>query len=194
MRRHGRDLLFLLLVAAGLVLYLARPQRPAQWAAAARWWGSLLPYRGLEDGAAWFQGEPALRPPADYSQSAMGPLAVFGGQLEYLGADTAATLGPGDEVHVWLITYWRCPASGCGYRVRYRWGESGAGMVLATHDLEGPGAGRAGDLAVDRLLLPAEAWARGIVGVEVEGPQRTLEVVSVSLAVQGTTHLWIWQK
>ncbi len=194
MKKHWREALFLLLAAAGLVLYLARPERAEQWRRTAQWWGDLVSYRGLEESAPRFQGEPILRPPADYSQSGLVPLATFGRQLQYLGADTAVTLGPSGAVHVWLLTYWRCPPSSCSYRVRYRWGQSGAGMVLATHDLPGRTAVRSGDIAVDRLLLPPEALSRGVVGVEVEGEQCLLEVVSAVLAVRGPTHLLIWQK
>lgn len=194
MKKHWREVLFLLLVAAGLVLYLAQPERAEQWRTTARWWGSLIAYRGLWESAPRFQGESVLRPPTDYGQSGLAPLATFGGQLQYLGADTAATLGPANELHVWLLTYWRCPATPCDYRVRYRWGQSGTGMLLATHDLQGPTAFRSGDIAVDRLLLPPEALSRGVVGVEVEGRQRPLEVVSAALAVRGTTRLLIWQK
>ena len=104
-QRHWRDILFTLLVVAGLVLYLARPERAEQWGTTGRWWETLFSYPGLEESAVRFEGEPVLRPPADYSQSALTALASFDGALDYLGADTAVTYGQDGVVHLWLLTY-----------------------------------------------------------------------------------------
>lgn len=192
LKAHWRDILFTLLVAAGLVLYLTRPERAAQWADTGRWWDALFHYRGLEKGAARFEDEAILRPPAGYSQSGLTALASFGGALEYLGADTAVTWGQDRAAHLWLLTYWRCPAVGCDYRVRYTWGQSGPGMGLAVHDLARPGL-RSGDYVVDHLLLP-EAAAEGVIAVQVEAGGALLPVRSPILKVAEATRLYIWQK
>jgi hypothetical protein len=189
---HWRDLLFTLLVAAGLVLYLARPERAAQWVDTGRWWESCLHYAGLEESAARFEGEAVLRSPANYDQSGLTALASFDGALEYLGADTAVTWGQDGVAHLWLLTYWLCPAAACDYQARYTWGQSGPGMVLAVHNLARPEL-RSGDYVVDHLLLPEAAW-EGVVAVQVQGESGLLEVISPILQIEEGTRLYIWQK
>jgi hypothetical protein len=192
LKTRWRDFLFTLLVAVGLVLYLARPERAAQWVATGRWWEGLLHYPGLEERAARFEGEPILRPPADYGQSGLTALASFDGALEYLGADTAVTWGQDGVAHLWLLTYWHCPAAACDFRVRYTWGRSGPGMALAVHNLARPEL-RSGDYVVDHLLLP-EAAVEGVVAVQVDGGGPPLPVVSPILQVEEGVRLYIWQK
>jgi len=191
-KTHWRDLLFTLLVVAGLVLYLVRPERAAQWAATGRWWETLFHYPGLEEGAARFEGEALLRPPADYSQSGLTALASFDDALGYLGADTAITWGQDGVAHLWLLTYWHCPVAACAYRVRYTWGQSGPGMVLTAHDLARPEL-RSGDYVVDHLLLP-EAAVEGVVAVQVEAGGAPMGATSPILEIEEGTRLYIWQK
>lgn len=192
LRTHGRDVALTLLIVSGLVLYLGRPERVAQWAAAGERWGALLHYGGLEESAARFEGEALLRPPADFSASQLAALATFGGALEYLGADTAVTVGADGAAHLWLRTYWRCPDGVDDYRVRYTWGRSGAGMALAAHDLARP-AVRSGDYVIDHLLLP-ETAAAGVVAIQVETGGALLPVHAARLPVEEETRLSIWQR
>jgi hypothetical protein len=192
-RIHWRDIVFTLLVVAGVALYLTRPERTAQWASTAHWWDALFRYQGVEENATRFEGEPVLRPPADWSESGLSALATFGRDLDYLGADSAVTWGADGAVHLWLLTYWHCPAAACAYQVRYTWGRSGPGMGLAVHDLAQPTIARSGDYVVDHLLLP-ETAVEGAVAVQVEGEGAPLEVISPLLQIEGGTRLYIWQK
>ena len=188
-KTHWRDFLFTLLVAAGLILYLTRPERAAQWVATGRWWGSLFHYPGLEERAARFEGEAVLRSPANYSQSGLTALASFDGALAYLGADTAITWGQDGVAHLWLLTYWHCSADACAYRVHYTWGQSGPGMALAVHDLARPEL-RSGDYVVDHLLLP-ESAVEGVVAVQVESGGDPLEAISPILQIEERTRLYL---
>jgi hypothetical protein len=163
-KANGRDIVFTLLVMAGLILYLARPERTEQWVTTGHWWDALLHYPGLEESAARFEGEALLRPPADYSQSGLTALATFGA-LDYLGADTAVTWGQDGAAHLWL----------------------------AVHDLARPAAVRSGDYVVDHLLLP-EATVEGVIAVQVEAGGAALPVSSPILHVEEGMRLFIWQK
>jgi hypothetical protein len=193
MKSRWKEILYIILVLLMLVLYASRPTRKPQLSQAAQWWKALLQYPGLEETAPRFEGEVVLRPPVNFGWSELYPLANFEEEVEFLGCDTVVTKGADDEIHVWLISYWRYPVGPNTYQMQYTVTTEKGDELITTHELHATSS--AEEPVSDHLLLPESAVEGAPVGVQIRNEAgRQLAVTSPILHVARDSVVIIWQR